>query len=119
MSVEIDADGGEIRTDGTLRRSGGSIVVTVPPEVRDTTGASEGSEYYVVADGDVDAIELRESQPDGEEVPKRCLRRSGGSIVVSIPPTALEAIGAGEGTDVDVAAGFGSSTIELRQNGEE
>lgn len=55
----------------------------------------------------------------GEVKKRRKLRRSGDSVVISLPPEVLQQAEAGEGDEVVVAVPFGSSIIELRKEDEE
>lgn len=56
-----------------------------------------------------------EYDPESDEVRgTRSLRRSGNSVVVSLPPEVLRQAGFTDGDDVVVAAGFSGGEVVLR-----
>lgn len=68
MSVQIDSEKGEVREERTLRNSGDSVVVSIPPEVLDQAGLGEGDDVDVATAFGSSIIELREkSETEAEE----------------------------------------------------
>lgn len=63
MSVTFDGERNEVKEDRPLRTSGGSVVVSIPPQVLEAVGADAGNEITVAADLDgSDTIELRTNE---------------------------------------------------------
>ena len=61
MAVEFDEKTNEIRTTRPLRRSGNSVVVSIPPELLRHARMQVGDEVTVAADLDDGRIEIRKS----------------------------------------------------------
>jgi len=68
MSVNVDADNGEVRATRTVRRSGNSTVVVIPPEMLGAVGFDLGDDVDLVAGLESGEIVLRpaEKQPTDE-----------------------------------------------------
>lgn len=64
MSVEIDTENGEVLKRRALRRSGDSVVVSIPPEVLAQAGAHEGDEITVAVPFEGSTIELRKDEKE-------------------------------------------------------
>lgn len=61
--VHVDTESGEIAAERSVRRSGNSTVVTLPPVILSATGMDDGEELTVTARAD-GAIELQPAEPD-------------------------------------------------------
>lgn len=59
MQVEVDTARGEIRAVRTLRKSGNSISVSIPPELLQTAHMELGDDVELVASFDGNEITLR------------------------------------------------------------
>jgi len=69
MSVNVDADNGEVRATRTVRQSGNSTVVVIPPEMLGAVGFELGDDIDLVAGLESKEIVLRaasEGQPTDE-----------------------------------------------------
>jgi len=64
--VDIDPDEGVMRASRALRKSGGSTVVSLPPEMLQSVGFGEGDELLIEADWGGDEIRLQ--RVDAEDV---------------------------------------------------
>lgn len=64
MPVDYDTEAGEARADRTLRRSGNSVVVSLPPELLREAGFQQGDDVTVAAGFDRGEITLREPDHD-------------------------------------------------------
>ncbi len=64
MPVDYDRDAGEARTDRTLRRSGNSVVVSLPPELLREAGFQQGDKVIVAAGFGGGEITLRAPESD-------------------------------------------------------
>ena len=64
MDVEVDMDAGEVRAVRTLRSSGNSIVVSLPPNLLQACGFAPGDDISLVADNNTGEIHLRKSTVD-------------------------------------------------------
>ncbi|QHS17958.1 AbrB/MazE/SpoVT family DNA-binding domain-containing protein [haloarchaeon 3A1-DGR] len=56
--VEVDADDGVVRAERTVRKSGNSIVVSIPTQVLEGAGLKEGDNVLLEADLDDGGIHL-------------------------------------------------------------
>jgi len=61
MPVDYDREAGEARANRTLRQSGNSVVVSLPPELLHEAGLQQGDEVVVAAGFGGGEIELRKS----------------------------------------------------------
>lgn len=59
MDVEVDMDAGEVRAIRTIRNSGNSVVVSLPPNLLSACGFSAGDELQLIADNNTSEIRLR------------------------------------------------------------
>lgn len=64
--MHVDTDTGEMQTEGRLRRSGDSTVVTLPPGLLDAVGLEAYDDVVFACALDGDTIEIRPKN-DGEE----------------------------------------------------
>lgn len=64
MPVDYDTEEGEARAGRTLRRSGNSVVVSLPPELLHEAGFQQGDEVTVAAGFGGGEITLRKSNPE-------------------------------------------------------
>lgn len=62
--VDVDPDAGEVSGVRKLRRSGDSLVISIPPEVLDMSGLEAGERYEVVAPFEGGEVTIR--PPDAE-----------------------------------------------------
>lgn len=62
--VDVDPDEGVVRATRTVRKSGGSLVVSFPREVLQVAGLDEGDDVLLEAEWDGDAIHIRGIEPD-------------------------------------------------------
>lgn len=68
MPVKVDAEEGEISAVRTLRKSGNSVVVSVPPEVLEQAGMGRGDTVSIVAAFGGEEITVRKGDSDDTEV---------------------------------------------------
>jgi len=59
MSVKVDTDNGEVRATRTIRQSGNSVVVVIPPELLDAAGFDLGDKVEIATDLEREDIILR------------------------------------------------------------
>jgi len=66
MSITLDTESGEARAIRTVRKSGNSTVVVIPPELLDVAGLKLGDDVDVSVDFDSNEVTIRsvESSPD-------------------------------------------------------
>jgi len=62
--VDIDSENKEVRAARKLRRSGGSTVITVPPEMVDLVDLEHGDQLELEAEWSGDEIRLRVADCD-------------------------------------------------------
>ena len=63
--VDIDSENREVRAARKLRRSGGSTVITVPPEMVDLVDLEHGDQLELEAEWSGEEIRLRVVDCDG------------------------------------------------------
>lgn len=66
MTVHVDPDDEESRTTRELRKSGNSIVVSIPPTILREAGFVVGEEVEIAAPFKGGVIEIREPRSDEE-----------------------------------------------------
>lgn len=64
--VDVDLEEGTVTATRNLRESGGSTVLTIPPEVMDAIGVGSGDELVMVADHDSQRITIEKRPGDAE-----------------------------------------------------
>jgi len=64
--VDVDWEAGTVTATRRLRPSGGSTVLTIPPEVMSALGLEEGDDIVMVADRDAGEIRLQHSDSDSD-----------------------------------------------------
>jgi antitoxin component of MazEF toxin-antitoxin module len=124
MAITVDSERGEVNHPAKLRTVGGSVVLTIPPDVLIHAGLATGD--TVALDYEVD-LGVRLIPPEAlppdlrDGLVERDLRSSGNSTVVTIPPVALDATGWQADTNLTLAAPLEGEWLDLRQreDGEE
>ena len=66
MAVEYDTETGEVRATRELRRSGNSVVVSIPPAILHEAGFQKGDGVVLVAGSDGGEIKLMAPDTDSE-----------------------------------------------------
>lgn len=64
--VDVDLEEGTVTATRNLRESGGSTVLTIPPEVMDAIGVGPGDELVMVADHDSQQITIEKRPEDAQ-----------------------------------------------------
>ena len=64
MSVQIDAENEEVKETMTLRTSGDSTVLTIPPAILREAGLGAGDDVDICLPFDKSEIKLRENNDD-------------------------------------------------------
>ncbi|MDQ2052926.1 AbrB/MazE/SpoVT family DNA-binding domain-containing protein [Natronolimnohabitans sp. A-GB9] len=59
MSVDVDPNENKTRAERSIRKSGNSYVVSIPPEILQSAGISEGDKTILEADIGGETIEIR------------------------------------------------------------
>jgi len=67
MSVTVDPDNGEVRATRTIRKSGNSTAVVIPPELLDAAGFELGDDVDLVCDFDTGEVSMRRTEPGPRE----------------------------------------------------
>jgi len=67
MPVEVDAEAQEAKATRRLRRSGNSVVVSIPPQLLRQAGFIEGDEVEVIAPFDGGSIELQNAAEESDD----------------------------------------------------
>jgi antitoxin component of MazEF toxin-antitoxin module len=65
--VDVDPDEGVVRATRPLRKSGGSTVISFPPEMLQSVAFEEDDELVLEADWGGDEIRLRKVESDDTE----------------------------------------------------
>lgn len=64
--VEVDYENGTVTAIRTLRKSGGSVVLTIPPEVVDIINAEIGDDFTLFAEHGSEEITIKKGIEDIE-----------------------------------------------------
>lgn len=62
MAVTVDDERNEVTADRTVRRSGGSYVVSIPPEILDAAGFAPDDDVVISRQHGSDSIEIRRKE---------------------------------------------------------